>query len=245
MDQESWTCLGLYERNWLRYTDMWGMATGACLSHRYHNALDAAVDALLLAYHATLTPNSKDKQQQTRAYGQALTAMTSRLDVADYKIDLETLCAVLALCTVEAMAGSDSEHFVWLSHAGGSAAMFQASGPQRLKTRFEKSLLYNHATQFVRPLLTVTYEARLNIHQIGFALITDGYCFLDSPEWISIFEEDCDYLGSWDELQAKLVPVYATLPALMRDVKAQTSPNADISCLLEREHGPLDSVFSI
>jgi hypothetical protein len=59
-------------------------------------------------------------------------------------------------------------------------------------------------------------------------------CFLDSPEWLSVFEEDCQYLGRWDELQAKLVPVYAALPTLMRDIKTQRSSIDDTKALLDR-----------
>jgi hypothetical protein len=37
--------------------------------------------------------------------------------------------------------------------------MFQAFGPHRLKNRFEKSLLYLHAPQFVSQLALVTFSA--------------------------------------------------------------------------------------
>ena len=59
-------------------------------------------------------------------------------------------------------------------------------------------------------------------------------CFLDSPEWLSVLEEDCQYLGGWDELQAKLVPVYAALPTLMRDIKRQRSSIDNTKALLDR-----------
>jgi hypothetical protein len=70
--------------------------------------------------------------------------------------------------------------------------------------------------------------------QIASALITGKTCFLDCPEWKSIFDHQCQYIGKWDELQAKLVPVYATLPALMRDIEAQASLPQVVSTLLER-----------
>lgn len=51
---------------------------------------------------------------------------------------------------------------------------------------------------------------------------------------MSVLEEDCQYHGSWDELQAKLVPVYAALPTLMRDIKAQRSFVNSTKTLLDR-----------
>lgn len=70
--------------------------------------------------------------------------------------------------------------------------------------------------------------------QIGSDLITGSCCFLDSPEWLSVFEQECEYLSKWDELQAKIVLVYATLPALMRDVKAQASSKSRVDGLFDR-----------
>ena len=72
------------------------------------------------------------------------------------------------------------------------------------------------------------------MYQIGSSLVTRTRCFLDSPEWLSVLEEDCQYLGSWDELQAKLVPIYAALPTLMRDIKAQRSFVNSTKTLLDR-----------
>jgi hypothetical protein len=60
---------------------------------------------------------------------------------------------------LQIMSGSDIEHPAWLSHSGGSEAMFQAFGPHRLKTRFEKSLLYLHAPQFVSQLALTSSQA--------------------------------------------------------------------------------------
>ena len=57
------------------------------------------------------------------------------------------------------MSGSDIEHPAWLSHSGGSAAMFQALGPRRLTTRFEKSLLYLHGPQFVGEPASVPHQS--------------------------------------------------------------------------------------
>lgn len=71
-------------------------------------------------------------------------------------------------------------------------------------------------------------------HQIGSSLVTGSNCFLDSVEWLSVFEDECEYIGSWDELQAKLIPVYATLPSLMRDVKSQEYSASQVSGLLAR-----------
>ena len=47
------------------------------------------------------------------------------------------------------MANRDSFHPAWMSHAGGSAALFEACGPDRFRGPFEKSLLYFHGPQFV------------------------------------------------------------------------------------------------
>ena len=65
-----------------------------------NDALDAAIDTLLLA-HRDLNAESKDHRQQIRTYGQALTKLNVQLTNTRNKPDVETLCAVLALCTVE------------------------------------------------------------------------------------------------------------------------------------------------
>ena len=65
-----------------------------------NDALDAAVDTLLLA-HRDLNAESKDHREQISAYGQALTKLNTQLTKSRNNPDVETLCAVLALCTVE------------------------------------------------------------------------------------------------------------------------------------------------
>lgn len=64
--------------------------------------------------------------------------------------------------------------------------------------------------------------------------MTGTVSFLESPEWTSLFEEDCEYLGPWDQLQARLVPVYATLPTLLRDINSQPFSSANANQLLVR-----------
>lgn len=66
-----------------------------------NDALDAAVETLLLAHRNLIERDSPDLQQEMRAYGQALTSLTSQLNDNGGSLDVETLCAVLALCTVE------------------------------------------------------------------------------------------------------------------------------------------------
>jgi hypothetical protein len=65
-------------------------------------------------------------------------------------------------------------------------------------------------------------------------LVTGRSCFLDSPEWLSVFEEDCEHVEKWDELQANLIPIYATLPALMRDINSQAGSTTKVNDLLGR-----------
>ena len=66
-----------------------------------NDALDAAVETLLLAHRNLIERDSPDLQQEIRAYGQALTSLTSQLSDNRDSPDVETICAVLALCTVE------------------------------------------------------------------------------------------------------------------------------------------------
>ena len=49
-----------------------------------------------------------------------------------------------------------------------------------------------------------------------------------------MLEEDCEYIGPWDRLQAKVTPIYATLPALLRDISPQQSSATSIDELLAR-----------
>ena len=65
-------------------------------------------------------------------------------------------------------------------------------------------------------------------------MATRNPCFLASSEWSSLFRDDCEYLGPWDRLQARLVPVYATLPALLRDINNETNTLANTNDLLVR-----------
>ena len=184
-----------------------------------HNAaLDAAVETLLLAHRNLTQPYSRSIQQaQIRCYGKAISALKVQLDSNCEHIEMETLCAVLALATSEFLNGSDIEQPAWISHSGGSAAMFQAYGPQRLRTRVERSLLYHQAAQI-----------------IGSSLVTNTDCFLNSPEWLAVFESECEYLAKWDELSARLASVYATLPALMRDVNMNLNSTSNSRTLLDR-----------
>ena len=116
----------------------------------HSDALDAAVDTLLLSHHALIIPSSVDSQQRSHAYGRALRMLRDGISSTKDHVEVEILCAGLALCTAEAIRGSDAEHEGWLSHSGGSAAMLQACGPGWFDNSFERSLLYHQAPQFVR-----------------------------------------------------------------------------------------------
>jgi hypothetical protein len=75
-----------------------------------NNALDAAVETLLLAHRNLIERDSPDFQEQIRAYGQALTSLAAQLNDNGDNVDVETLCAVLALCTVEVSFQTLAQH---------------------------------------------------------------------------------------------------------------------------------------
>jgi hypothetical protein len=116
----------------------------------HSDALDAAIDTLLLSHHALITSSLVDNPHHSRTYGRALRMLRDGLSNISDHVQVEILCAGLALCTAEAMSAPDAEHEGWLSHSGGSAAMLQACGPSWFNNHFERSLLYHQAPQFVR-----------------------------------------------------------------------------------------------
>ena len=59
-------------------------------------------------------------------------------------------------------------------------------------------------------------------------------CFLEKPEWTSLFKEEIEFYGPWDRLQAKIASVYASLPGLLLDITNQSSSSTRIKDLLLR-----------
>ena len=67
-----------------------------------NGTLDAAVEALLISHQNVLmnTPD-RDDAGQVQAYGRALQALKADISVDQRTIGAETICAALALCSVE------------------------------------------------------------------------------------------------------------------------------------------------
>ena len=66
-----------------------------------NDALHAAIEALLVTHRNLIDRQTRDDAAQAEAYGQALQALKAEISVDRGNFEADTICAALALCSVE------------------------------------------------------------------------------------------------------------------------------------------------
>ncbi|KAI9654137.1 MAG: hypothetical protein M1831_005491 [Alyxoria varia] len=173
-------------------------------------SLDSASECLLYAHQRWWQPTAPwDRASQLRRYGTALQSLKIDLDNAGTgQASAETLCAALVLCAYEFLNVEDDVP-AWVSHAGGAMTIIQAWGPERITTNFERLVYIAQAPSIILK-----------------SILSNTSCFLDTPQWRRIITDHSTPPGC-TTLEARTIPIYATLPAILRDVRAVISQTAN------------------
>jgi hypothetical protein len=82
-------------------------------------ALDASAHAFLLFYGCRIHGEKRDQSTYTTAYTRALQELKLAISAEQSLASAETVCAALALATVEILRADDFLHVGWASHTRG------------------------------------------------------------------------------------------------------------------------------
>ena len=169
-------------------------------------ALDAAIDGILVTHSALLRSHPSNDSRVLLRYSNALKALQRAVASSSTDPSAETLSAALVVSFIEVLQRSPKTSFLELS--GGVSALFQAWGPDRIRTEFELALFESHLGSMV-------------IHP----LIFNRDCFLDNPCWKSLLARLPRAIGT---VSVEILSAMTALPALVRGVRciaSSPSPN--------------------
>lgn len=179
---------------------------------------DAAVECLAARGYSALRPwDTRSKAVALRAYTKALKKLQEAVVDGDACEDEDLLAAVQMLGLREIVDSSHSK--AYSSHVAGSSRLVRRRSPSGFRTEYQKLLFRAH----MGPAFT---EAMYN-HEA---------CYLESPEWMRLYESFAEPTDLWlsdrSELVIRIRLQMLRLNGLLIDVTRVMDPDAALDTFL-------------